>query len=103
MKNEREEELVLQLQYGLPLYAYLIHRTGTFIFPYHNLATPLFLTSMPLFYIHLQTSLFPLMTHFYSDIYVPSLYLHTTRLYPLIHTTLVLSSISTHLYLAVEP
>ena len=32
MKNEREEELVLQLRYGLPLYAYLIHWTGTFIF-----------------------------------------------------------------------
>ena len=34
MKNERKEELVLQLQYGLPLYAYLIRQTGmAFIFP----------------------------------------------------------------------
>ena len=49
--NKREEELVLQLWYGLPPYAYLIHRTGTFIFPYSNLATPLFPNGTPLFYI----------------------------------------------------
>ena len=56
-------------RYRLPLYAYPIHRTGTFIFLYSNLATPLFPNSTPLFHIHLQTSLFLLMTHLYSDIY----------------------------------
>ena len=34
-----------------------------------NLATPLFPDSMPLFYIRLQMSLFPLTTHLYFDIY----------------------------------
>ena len=34
-----------------------------------NLAIPLFPNGMPLFYIHLQMSLFPPMTHLYSDIY----------------------------------
>ena len=43
---------VLQLRYGLPPYAYLIRQTGTFIFPYSNLATPLFPNGMPLFHIH---------------------------------------------------
>ena len=36
---------------------------------YSNLATPLFPNGMPLFYIHLQTPLFLLMTRLYSDIY----------------------------------
>ena len=51
MTNEHEEELVLQLRYGLPLYAYLIRQTGTFIFLYSNLAMPLFPNNMPLFHI----------------------------------------------------
>ena len=63
------EFMMLQLWYRLLLYAYLIHQTGTFIFYYSNLATPLFPNGMPLFYIHLQTSLFLLMTCLYSDIY----------------------------------
>ena len=41
---------LLQSQYGLPLYAYLIRWTGTFIFPYSNLATPLFPYGTPLFH-----------------------------------------------------
>ena len=68
--------------------------------PYSNLAMPLFPNGMPLFHIGLQTPLFLLMTLLYSDIYDAFI---ISCLYPLICTTLVLSSISTHLYLAVEP
>ena len=60
---------MLQLWYGLLLYAYLIHQTGTFIFIYSNLAMPLFPNGTPLFHTRLQMSLFLLMTHLYSDIY----------------------------------
>ena len=51
MEEDVTRLLVLQLRYGLPLYAYLIRRTGTFIFPYSNLATPLFPNGTPLFHI----------------------------------------------------
>ena len=37
--------------YGLPLYAYLIHWTGTFISLNSNLAMPLFSNGTPLFHI----------------------------------------------------
>ena len=53
-----KEPLLLQLRYGLPLYAYLIHQTGMFIFPYSNLVMPLFPNGTLLFHIHLQIPLF---------------------------------------------
>ena len=89
--------------YGLPFYAYLIHRTGTFIFPYSNLAMPLFPNGTPLFHIWYKHLCFYLWLTFIPIYMTPSLYLHTTRLYPLIRTTFVLCSISTHLYLPIEP
>ena len=89
--------------YGLPLYAYLIRRTGTFIFPYSNLATPLFSNGTPLIHIRYKHLCFYLRLAFIPIYMTPSLYLHTTRLYPLIRTSLVLCSISTRLYLPVEP
>ena len=64
---------------------------------------PLFPNGMPLFQIRYKHLCFNLRLTFIPIYMMPSLYLHTTRLYPLIRTTFVLCSISTHLYLAVEP
>ena len=55
--------------YGLPLYAYLIRRTGTFIFLLNNLATPLFLSGTPFIPHMIQTPLFLSLTRLYSNIY----------------------------------
>ena len=89
--------------YGLPLYAYLIRWTGTFIFPYSNLATPLFPNGTPLFHLRYKHLCFYFWLTFIPIYMTPSLYLHTTRLYPLIRTPFVLCSINTRLYLPVEP
>ena len=56
-------------RYGLPPYAYLIRRTGTFTLLNNNLATPLFSNGTPFVPHTIQTPLFPLITRFYSDIY----------------------------------
>ena len=89
--------------YGLPPYAYLIRQTGTFIFLNSNLATPLFSNGTPLFHIRYKRFCFYLRLTFIPIYMTPSLYLHTTRLCPLIRTSIVLCSISTRLYLLVEP
>ena len=89
--------------YGLPLYAYLIRRTGTFVFLNSNIATPLFSNGTPLFHIRYKHLCSYLRLTFIPIYMTPSLYLHTTRLYPLIRTSFVLCSISTCLYLPVEP
>ena len=89
--------------YRLPPYVYLIRRTGTFIFLNNNLATPLFPNGTPLFHIRYKHLCSYLWLAFIPIYMTPSLYLHTTRLYPLIRTSIVLCSISTPLYLPVEP
>ena len=90
-------------QYGLPPYAYLIRRTGTFIFLNNNLATPLFSNGMPLFHIRYEHLYSYLQLAFIPIYMTPSLYLLTARLYPLIRTSFVFCSISTCLYSLVEP
>ena len=46
-----------------------MRRTGTFIFLYSNLATPLFSNGTPFVTHTIQTPLFLLTTRLYSDIY----------------------------------
>ena len=51
LSHNGEEQRECYSWYRLPLYAYLIRRTGTFVFLNSNLAMPLFPNATPLFYI----------------------------------------------------